>query len=168
MFSIAFRPDNLELELRPNYFFQNVHNSLVSLSDQTSHRFGGTFNATYYTPWNIILATDLNYSATRGYASGYDSDSWMWNASISYQFLPGKNATIMLKAYDLLQQKKDINRTVTATYIDDTEYNALTRYFMVSFTYKFNTFGSGNQPVDRNARRGFGPPPGHGRPGGPR
>lgn len=164
MFSIAFRPDNLELELRPNYFFQNVHNSLTSLDDQTTHRFGGTFNATYYTPWNIILATDLNFSATRGYAAGYDTDSWMWNASISYQFLPGKNATVMLKAYDLLQQKKDINRTITATYIDDTEYNALTRYFMISFTYKFNTFGAGNQPADRNERRGFGPPPGgHGR-----
>ncbi len=163
MFSIAFRPDNLELELRPNYFFQNVHNSLPSLDNQVSHRFGGTFNATYYTPWNIILASDLNYSATRGYSNGYDSDSWMWNASIAYQFLPGKNATIMLKAYDLLQQKKDINRNVTATYIDDTEYNALTRYFMLSFTYKFNTFGAGNQPADRNARRHFGPPPGHGR-----
>lgn len=161
-FSFAFRPDNLELELRPNYFFQTVHNSIASLDNQTTHRFGGTFNATYYTPWNIILATDLNFSATRGYAAGYDSDSWMWNASISYQFLPGKNATIMLKAYDLLQQKKDINRTITATYIDDTEYNALTRYFMLSFTYKFNTFGAGNQPRDRNAHRfgPGGPPPG--------
>lgn len=165
-FSIAFRPSNLELELRPNYFFQHVNNSIASLDNQTSHRFGGTFNATYYMPWNIILATDLNFSATRGYAAGYDSDSWMWNASIAYQFLKGKNATIMVKAYDLLQQKKDINRTITANYIDDTEYNALTRYFMVSFTYKFNTFGGGKVPESRNDRRGpMGPPPGHGGPG---
>lgn len=165
-FSIAFRPDNLELELRPNYFFQHVDNSISSLDDRNSHRFGGTFNATYYTPWNIVLASELTYSATRGYAAGYDTDSWMWNASISYQFLPGKNATVMLKAYDLLQQKKDINRTITANYIDDTEYNALTRYFMVSFTYKFNTFGAGRQPESRDSHRPMGPPPGVG-PGGP-
>ena len=39
---------------------------------------------------------------------------------------------------------------------------------MITFSYKFNTFGKGNQPKDRNAddrRRGpGGPPPGH--PGG--
>lgn len=165
MFSIAFRPDNLELELRPNYYFQTTHNSINSLETTNIHRYGGTFNGTWYSPWGIVLATDLNFSATRGYSAGYDSDSWMWNASISYQFLPGKEATVMLKAYDLLQQKKDIKRSVTATYIDDTEYNALTRYFMLSFTYKFNTFGKGNVPTDRVNRRfgPGGPPPGHGR-----
>lgn len=131
------------------------------------HRYGGNFNGTWYMPLGFVLNTELTYSATSGYTAGYDEDSWMWNASISYQFLPGKNATIMLKAYDLLQQKKDISRSVTASYIDDTQYNALTRYFMLSFTYKFNTFGKGNQPESRNERRWGppGPPPGggHGR-----
>lgn len=160
-FSFAYRPDNMEFELRPNYYFQHTSNSASSVESTTIHRFGGTFNGTYYAPYGFVLATDLTYSANRGYASGFDADSWMWNASISYQFLPGKAATIMLKAYDLLQQKKDINRTVTASYIDDTQYNALTRYFMITFTYKFNTFGAGNQPESRNERRGpDGPPPG--------
>lgn len=158
-FAFAYRPDNLELELRPMYHFTTTRNSASSVASTNVHRFGGNFNGTYYTPFGIVLNTELTYSATRGYAQGYDADSWMWNASISYQFLPGKNATIMLKAYDLLQQKKDISRSVTASYIDDTQYNALTRYFMLSFTYKFNTFGKGNQPADRNARR-FGPPGG--------
>ena len=74
----------------------------------------------------------------------------MWNASISYQFLRDKQATVMLKAYDLLQQKKNVQRSVTANYIDDTMYNSLTRYFMVSFSYRFNTFGKGNEPKSRN------------------
>lgn len=164
-FSFAYRPDNLELELRPMYNFSTTHNSASSMTSTNVHRFGGNFNGTWYGPLGFVLNSELTYSATRGYSAGYDADSWMWNASISYQFLPGKNATIMLKAYDLLQQKKDISRTVTASYIDDTQYNALTRYFMLSFTYKFNTFGSGNQPADRNERR-MGPPPGGG-PGGP-
>lgn len=170
-FSIAYRPDNLELELRPMYNFSTTHNSASSMTSTNVHRFGGNFNGTWYGPLGFVLNSELTYSATRGYSAGYDADSWMWNASISYQFLPGKNATIMLKAYDLLQQKKDISRTVTASYIDDTQYNALTRYFMLSFTYKFNTFGSGNQPADRNERR-MGPPGGghggHGGPGGRR
>lgn len=163
-FSFAYRPDNLELELRPMYHFTTTHNSASAEKTTNVHRYGGNFNGTWYMPGNFVLNTELTYSDTKGYAAGYDASSWMWNASISYQFLPGKNATIMLKAYDLLQQKKDISRSITATYIDDTQYNALTRYFMLSFTYKFNTFGKGNQPADRNERR-FGPPGGG--PGGP-
>ena len=46
-------------------------------------------------------------------------------------------------------------------------YNSLTRYFMVSVSWKFNTFGKGNEPESRNDwRRGphgpGGPPPGMG------
>lgn len=161
--SIAFRPDNLELELRPNYSFQNTTNSISTIETTDVHRFGGSFNATWYMPANFIISSELNFSATRGYAQGYNTDSWLWNATLSYQFLKGKQATVSVKAYDLLGMKKDINRTITATYIDDTQYNALTRYFMLTFTWKFNTFGMGNQPADQNAPR-FGPPGG---PGGP-
>lgn len=160
-FGIAWRPDNLELELRPNYSMQMMNNSLQSTADRTVHTYGGTFNGTYYTPFGIVLNTDLNYSATKGYSAGYDTKQWMWNAAISYQFLRDKAATITLKAYDLLQQKSNVRRSVSANYIDDTLYNSLTRYFMVSFTYKFNTFGKGAQPEDRNERyRRPGPPPG--------
>ena len=127
------------------------------------------FNATYETPIGIVLNTDLSFSATRGYAAGYDEDKWMWNASISYEFLRGRNATVTLQAYDLLRQNSNIRRSVTANYIDDVRYNSLGRYFMVSFAYKFNTFGKGNTPRDRNAREfdgPGGPPPGA--PRGPR
>lgn len=88
----------------------------------------------------------------------------MWNASISYEFLRDKSLTLSLKAYDLLQQRSNISRSVTANYIDDISYNDLTRYFMVTVSYKFNTFGKGNEPADRNAWPGPGGPGGPGRP----
>lgn len=164
--SIAFRPKNLELELRPRYRLNFSHNTLDRIASTTIHNYGGGFNATYYAPFGIVLATDLNYTASTGYAAGYDQNEWMWNASISYQFLPGDAATIQLKGYDLLQQRQTISRTVSANYIDNTEYNALTRYFMLTFTYRFNTFGKGNEPQSRDSGRGFGGPGRRG-PGGP-
>lgn len=162
-FGIAFRPDRLELELRPRYGLQTVHNTVQTTGNRTVHTYGGMFNATYETPIGIVLNTDLTFSATRGYAAGYDEDKWMWNASISYEFLRGRNATVTLQAYDLLRQNSNIRRSVTANYIDDVRYNSLGRYFMVSFAYKFNTFGKGNTPRDRNSREfdgPGGPPPG--------
>ena len=162
-FGIAFRPDRLALDLRPRYGLQTVHNTEQTTGNRTVHTSGGMCNATYETPIGIVLNTDLTFSATRGYAAGYDEDKWMWNASISYEFLRGRNATVTLQAYDLLRQNSNIRRSVTANYIDDVRYNSLGRYFMVSFAYKFNTIGKGNTPRDRNAREfdgPGGPPPG--------
>lgn len=162
-FSIAFRPDNFEFELRPFYNLQTTRNSVQTSANRNVHTYGGMFNGAYYTPWGLSINTDVSFSGTEGYSEGYDTDQWMWNASISYQFLRDKSATITAKVYDLLQQKSNIRRTVTANYIDDINYNSLTRYFMVSFNYKFNTFGKGNTPKLRGDDRRFGP----GGPGGP-
>ena len=160
MFSFAWRPDYFEFELRPSYNLQIVRNSVQTSSNRNVHTYGGAFNATYNAPFGLSVNSELTYSGTQGYSEGYDSDQWLWNASIGYSFLKGNAATISIKAYDLLQQKENIRRNVTANYIDDTEYNSLTRYFMLNFTYKFNTFGAGEQPKDRNERRFPGPPPG--------
>ncbi|MDE7442886.1 MAG: outer membrane beta-barrel family protein, partial [Muribaculaceae bacterium] len=134
---IAYRPANLELELRPRYGLQNTTNTIQQSNNRTVHTYGGRFNGTVYTKIGIDLNTDLNYAQTSGYANGYDTKQWMWNAQISYSFLKGRQATLAVKAYDLLQQKKNISRSVTSTMISDSEYISLTRYIMITFTYKF-------------------------------
>ncbi len=160
-FSVAFRPENVEFEIRPQYALQTVHNTVQSSGNRTVHNFGGTFYATYNSPIGVVLNSDISFSSTSGYSEGYDETKWLWNASISYEFLAKRNATISLKAFDLLRQNSNIRRSITANYIDDVATNTLGRYFLVTFTYTFNTFGNGEQPVDRN-RRHYGPPPGHG------
>ena len=167
MFSFAWRPDNVSLELRPNYRLQKTFNTLNTTvnGNLLVHNYGVGFDAYYYTPIGIILNSELNFNGSKGYSNGYDTNTWMWNASISYEFLRNKQATLQLKVYDLLQQRQQIQRSVTANYIDDVEYNTLTRYFMLTFTYKFNTFGKGNEPAGRGGGQ-WGPP--GGRPGGRR
>ncbi len=160
-FAIAFRPDNVSLELRPYYNLQSTRNSVQTGSNRDVHTYGGRFDGAYYTPFGLSFNTDVSFSASDGYSAGYDTRQWLWNAQVSYQFLKGKSATVAVKVYDLLQQKTNVRRTVTANYIDDIDYNSLTRYFMVTFSYKFNTFGKGGTPESKNfMRRGpMGPPP---------
>ncbi|MDE6276640.1 MAG: TonB-dependent receptor, partial [Muribaculaceae bacterium] len=166
---VAWRPTNLEVELRPTYRLSTTHNSVASQNNRTTHTYGGSLYATYYTPWGLVLGTDLDYRATAGYEEGYNENTWMWNASVSYQFLKDKSATVSIKGYDLLGQVSNVHSNDTGNYFEDMRYNSLTRYVMVSLTYKFNTFGKGGQPVDRNAPQWghggpMGPPPGGGRP----
>lgn len=146
--SLAFRTDALEIEGRPYYNLQSTHNTVQQNTNSTVHTFGGTLNGTYYTPIGIVLNTDITFNGTKGYSDGYDKNQWRWNATVSYQFLKGKAATVSLAVYDILQQKQNISRSVTASYIQDVEYNTLTRYFMLSFSYKFNTFGGKGKAPD--------------------
>lgn len=165
--SIAFRPDNLELELRPRYSFQQTRASIQTGNNRTVHTYGGMFNGTYYAPFGLVISTDLNWAKTSGYSAGYNSNQCLWNATLSYQFLRDRSLTLSLKAYDLLQQRKSIMRQTSGNYIDDTMYNSLTRYFMATVTWKFNTFGKGNEPESRNQRRWGGPGRDPGRGGHP-
>ena len=92
----------------------------------------------------------------------------MWNASISQQLLRDKSLTVSVRVYDLLNQVNSISRSITASYIDDTATNVLTRYFMFSVSYRFNTFGKGNEPKINGGEFNRGPGRGgFGGPGGP-
>lgn len=167
-FGFAFRPTDLELELRPRYSLQYNSNSIATSPNSTIHSYGGSFNGTWYTRFGLVLAADLTYTANSGYSSGYDRDEWMLNASLSYMFLKGKNATFAIKGYDLLNQRQSISRSETAQAISDVSRNVLGRYVMATFTYKFTTFAGGKTPSSGNddfmrqgpPRGGFGGPGG--------
>lgn len=166
---MTYRTAVVELQLRPNYNIQTTHNTVNTQNDLTVHRYGGMFNGNVTLPFGLSINTDLNYSASKGYSDGYDSEQWLWNASISYEFLKGRQASVTARVYDILGQKKNISRTVTANYIQDSEYNTLTRYAMFTFAYRFNTFGSQKDlPEGAKNYGGFGPGMGRGmmRPGG--
>ena len=90
----------------------------------------------------------------------------MWNASASKSFLLGNQATLRLKIYDILQQRSNISRNVTATGYTDSEYNTLNSYFMVHFIYRFSAFKGGAGISDAMGGR-RGPEPGDRRGPGP-
>lgn len=169
-FAIAFRPNSLELELRPRYDILYSTNSILKSNNRTVHTYGGSFNGTWYTRFGLVLSTDLNYSANSGYSAGFNSKEWQWNASVSYMFLRGKNATIALEGKDLLNQHQNIMRSETAQAVTDTENYILGRYAMITFTYNFSTFAGGATPTNsaddflRQGPPGSGPG-GHGGPG---
>ena len=167
---LAFRNGVFDIELRPRYSFQTTANTVTTASNRNIHTWGGMFDGTYSAPFGLVISTDLRYSTTSGYSAGYNSDQWIWNGSVAYQFLRDKQAAVTISVYDILGQRKNIFRNVTANYIEDAIYNSLGRYGMLTFTYRFNTFKKGEQPKDRNNEfRGPGRwgPPGGG-PGGRR
>ena len=168
---LAYRTGVFDLELRPQYSFQNTTNTVQTASNRNIHTYGGMFNGTYSAPFGLVVSTDLRYSTTSGYSSGYNTKQWIWNGSVAYQFLRDKQAALTLSVYDILGQQKNVYRNVTANYIEDAIYNSLGRYGMLTFTYRFTTFKKGEQPKSNDDRYDRGPgrfgPPGGGPGGGP-
>ena len=54
-------------------------------------------------------------------------------------------ATLTLKAFDLLNQNTNARRTATQNYIQDSQSTVLEQYFMVSFSWKFNSLGKAGE-----------------------
>ncbi len=102
-------------------------------------------NAALYLPFGLQVNTDLDFDKTSGYSNGFNSTSWLWNAQISYSVLRDKSLTFSVRACDLLGQKKNISRSVSANgTITDSRYNDLTRYVMFGISYTFNTLKTRN------------------------
>lgn len=153
---LNYRSDVIDFGVRGNVNYNNVKNTLEGQRDQEFLNFGGTANTTLYLPYDFSVESDINYSTNSGYADGFTQDEWLWNASISKQIFKQKNGTIRFKIYDILQQRSNINRSVTSNYIRDTTTNTLTSYFMFHFVYRFNIFKGGATQDDMMQRRGPG------------
>lgn len=164
---MTFSSDIFQMTLTPNYSFQMATSSLERQKDQYTHSYGFDTDASLYLPFGLEISTDLSFAKSTGYSQGFDNTQWLWNAGLSYSLLKDKSLTLSVKAYDLLGEKKNISRTVSANMITDRQYNDLGRYVMFGISYKFNTLSKKatmNMPPDYP-----GPPPGDGagRPSGP-
>lgn len=163
---LNYRSDLFDFSVRGNVNFNNVTNSLEGQVDQQYFNYGGSATTAIYLPWDLTLESDINYSTNSGYADGFQQNEWLWNASLQKTLFKQKNGTIRFKIYDILQQRSNINRSVTSNYIRDTTTNTLTSYFMVHFVYRFNIFKGGASREDMIPQRGsWGGGPGRG-PGG--
>src|SRR5690606_36065510 len=118
--------------------------------------------------WNFDVAKTSN----SGYSNNVDANPLIINTFLEKQFFKNKNGMLRLQAFDLLNEQVSISRSVTENRIVDSRTNRLARYFMLSFTYKFQKFAgrTGAMPDDngpgrweRGGRSMSGP---GGRPGG--
>ncbi|MCH5225293.1 MAG: outer membrane beta-barrel protein [Muribaculaceae bacterium] len=161
---LTFSSDIFQASLNPNYSLSTIHNSLPEQRNRTTHSYGFSADASLYLPFGLDISTDLNFAANSGYTQGYNINQWLWNAQLSYSFLYDKSLTFSVKAYDILHQKKNINRTVSANAIVDSDYNDLTRYVLFSITWNFNSLKKKNKGPEGEESMFMGPPPGE-RPG---
>jgi len=83
----------------------------------------------------MVFRNEIDNALYSGLSGGFDKNTVLWNMSLGRKFFSKKQAELTASVVDLLNQNKSVNRTVTGTYVEDTQNNVLGRYFMLTFTY---------------------------------
>ena len=138
---LTYRTKQMEISARAELLYNNSHNNVKEARTETyDYRFGTEVQ--YYLPWGMELYTDLTCFQRSGYGyEGYARENLMWNCQLSKAFLKRKQLLLRFKIYDMLRQDVSMIRTITATAIRDTDYNALGSYFMVHAILRLNLMG---------------------------
>lgn len=97
-------------------------------------------------PWKgMVIGSDIAYTHFAGLGEDFNNNYALWNASVGYKFLKNRAAEIRIQVFDILGVNNSISRTVTETYVEDSQVNVLDRYFMLQFSYKFNRFSASDK-----------------------
>lgn len=141
-------------EIRPRYSLTFTKNSydINAFEDRTFVYHNLRINTGFYLPKNFEWRNDVNFNYNPNIADGFQKSAWFWNSTLAYSFMKD-NATLTLKAYDLLNQNTNARRIATQNYIQDSQSTVLQRYFMLSFSWKFNSLGKKGEVRDRSFHR---------------
>lgn len=138
-------------------------NDIRTSGNMNTWNFSYGASGNFTLPGDVRIFYDIFQNSRRGFEDKtYNTNELLWNAQIQKSFLKNKAAMISAQFYDILGQRKNFSRNVSASRKSDTEYNAINQYFMIHFTYKLNIFNGklvqedeeGENP--RNTRGGGG------------
>lgn len=135
---------NLDAGINGRFGYNHSRASNSSASDLDTYNFSYGGSVTLQFPWGMTLATDMSEQSRRGYADqAMNTSQLIWNASISQRLLRKKTLTLSVRAFDILRQRDNISRNISATARTDSRNEAVHSYVLFSIQYRFGKFGGG-------------------------
>ena len=151
--SFGFRKEWFEISANGNLNYNHSRNNVVTTSnlDTWNFSYGAEMNLNF--DFGLSITTDVSESSRRGYSTAsMNTNEFLWNAKVSQSFLKGNALTFSFEWNDILQNRSNISRALTAMSSSDSEYNAIYSYAMFHIIYKLNIFGGKNAHGTENAR----------------
>ncbi|CAM1348472.1 outer membrane beta-barrel protein [Tenacibaculum insulae] len=127
------------IESRYDISFSKTKYDVNTNQDQDFTRHTLTLRTKTNFPKKLEWSNDIRYTYNPN-VIGFNKSAWFWNATLAYSILKDQGS-ITLKAYDLLNQNTNAQRRATANYIEDSQSTVLEQYFMLGFSWKFNSLG---------------------------
>ena len=153
---LTYRNDFVELIAGGRTNVSKSWYTLESANTNATWNNNASFEMNWTLPFGMNIISDLNYNWYNGYTTAQKPE-FILNAEIT-QLVLNKQATIAIRAYDLLNQAKNLMVTDASNYHQETRNNTLGRYVVISFTYRFGTFGGNRRGGGRGPMGGGRPP----------
>jgi len=164
MLRLTYRNDVVELVAGGRTNMSKSWYTMEGANQNATWNNNVSFEMNWTLPFGMNLIGDMNYNWYNGYTTRQEPE-FILNAEIT-QLLFNKTCTLALRAYDILNQAKNLSVTDNSDYHQEVRNNTLGRYIIVSFTYRFGTFGGNRGHRGPGGMRGgmgrgpMGPPPG--------
>jgi hypothetical protein len=142
--------DQIDFNISTRFSWNNVTNTLNPSLDNKFFNQRTRLNLSWIIWEGLIYRLDLNHQINSGLSAGFDNDFLLMNMSIGKKIFKNQRGEISLNVYDLLGQNANVRRNITDIYIEDTQTNVLSRYFMLSFSYNLRRFSKGMDMEDYN------------------
>lgn len=135
---LGYQPKWGGFDLQGDWRYRHATNQLRGTSNYTrSYNF--SLNTYAELPLGFQVKSDAAYSFRNGtnIKKGED-DQVVWNLGASWRFLKKKQAELSLYWSDILSDKKNYYRNVTATGLTESRTSQIGSYFIISFKYRLN------------------------------
>lgn len=132
--------EDIDFTLSYSANFNIAKNTAQSASDNNyfSHTAGVKLNWIFWQ--GIVVKNEMTNTLYSGLTGGLNQNYLLWNVSFGKKLFEDQRGELLLTVFDLLNQNRNINRTVTETYIEDATTRVLQRYVILSFSYSLRQF----------------------------
>ena len=141
--------------------YNNIAYTAVPQNNQKLYNYawGANILWTFLPGWTFD--SDVNRTWRSGYLAGYNTTQTIWNAAITKQLFKKQFGTgsLKLQIFDILQDRKNISASQSASNLQFSQTNVIPSYFLASFIYRFSIFPKSSflKEGDMTPRRGDGP-----------
>ena len=135
---LGYQPKWGGFDLLGDWRYRYATNQLRNTSNYTrSYNF--SLNTYAELPLGFQVKSDATYSFRNGtYIKKGEDDQVVWNLGASWRFLKKKQAELSFYWSDILSDKKNYYRNVTATGLTESRTSQIGSYFIISFKYRIN------------------------------
>ncbi len=133
--------DFFTLDLSANLSKQNMRYEAETSSRPQDQSY---FNKTYSAESNLTVLKQFQLNAALDYlvytsqTTGFHQEIPLLNLSVSRFFFKAQSGELRLGVVNLFDKSLSVSQQSSVNYLEQTTYNNLGRYYMVSFTYSLN------------------------------
>lgn len=128
----------IETNLNVSLSHRISHNNLSEKkrSDNTDYRLSNTLKIKL--PLDFAIESDLTFTYRTGLGEEVKKSETMWNLAASKLFLKEKRGTLKFEFYDVLNDYRQQENSISGDDYNNYWRAAVNNYFVVSFAYRFN------------------------------